>query len=240
MTDLPEGTPDARQSHGQKPSASRPRVERIGHRGAPREFPENSLPSFERALALGADAIELDVHVSSDGVVVVHHDPDIRRRAIRTMAWRELSRVELARGVFIPSLKEVLDLVGSRATVYVELKGEAVEEPAIEVIGASRTRCAVHSFDHDVVARAAHLAPSLRRGILFDESPCDVLASMRAASAVDVWPHWKLIDERLVEQVHGAGGRVIAWTVNTTAAALDLVRMGADGLCGDDVRLLTT
>jgi glycerophosphoryl diester phosphodiesterase len=229
MTDLPEGR-----------SASRPPVERIGHRGAPREFAENTLPSFERALALGADAIELDVHVSSDGVVVVHHDADIQRRAIRTMPWSELSRVELARGVFIPRLEQVLDLVGSRATVYVELKGDAVEVPAIKVIGASRAQCAVHSFDHDVVARAAHLAPSLRRGILFDEYPRDVVASMRAASAVDVWPQWKLIDERLVEQVHGAGGRVIAWTVNTPAAALDLVRVGTDGLCGDDIRLLTT
>src|SRR3954471_13623680 len=102
-------------------------VERIGHRGAPREFPENSLPSFQRALALGADAIELDVHVSSDGVVIVHHDPDIRSRPIRTMPWSALSRVELAPGVFIPSLEQVLDLIGSRATVYVELKGEAVE-----------------------------------------------------------------------------------------------------------------
>src|SRR4051812_39752872 len=128
-------------------------VERIGHRGAPREFPENSLPSFERALALGADAIELDVHVSSDGVVVVHHDPDLHldgsgargKRTIRATPWSALSRVELSHGVFIPSLAQVLDLVGSRATVYVELKGEAVEESAIAVIRASNARCAVHS-----------------------------------------------------------------------------------------------
>jgi glycerophosphoryl diester phosphodiesterase len=229
-------------------SLSRPRVERIGHRGAPHEFPENSLPSFERALALGADAIELDVHVSSDGVVIVHHDPDLHldgpgaraKRAIRAMPWSSLSRVELARGVFIPSLEQVLDLVGSRATVYVELKGEAVEERALEVIGASSARCAVHSFDHDVVARVARLAPALRRGILFDDHPRDVVASMRAASALDVWPNWKLIDQSLVRRVHDAGGRVIAWTVNTTEAARDLARLGADGLCGDDIRLMTT
>jgi glycerophosphoryl diester phosphodiesterase len=155
------------------------------------------------------------------------------------MPWSALSRVELAHGVFIPSLEQVLDLAGSLATVYVELKGEAVEERAIEVIAASNARCAVHSFDHAVVARAARLAPALRRGILFEEYPRDVDASMREASALDVWPQWKLIDEQLVERVHHAGGRVIAWTVNTTTAALNLARLGADALCGDDVRLLT-
>jgi glycerophosphoryl diester phosphodiesterase len=240
MADLPEGDSSLRSSSRPAPEASRPRVERIGHRGAPREFPENTLPAFDRALALGADAIELDVHVSSDGVVIVHHDPDVQGRAIRTTPWSALSRVELAQGIFIPSLEQVLDLVGSRATVYVELKGEAVEKPAIEAIRASSARCAVHSFDHNVVARSAHLAPSLERGILFDAYPRDVIGSMRAASAVDVWPQWRLVDEQLVAQVHDAGGRVIAWTVNTTTTALDLVRLGVDGLCGDDVRLLTT
>jgi glycerophosphoryl diester phosphodiesterase len=223
-------------------------MERIGHRGAPREFPENSLPAFERALALGADAIELDVHLSADDVVVVHHDPDLHvegsgtrgKRAIRALPWSSLSRIELAPGVSIPSLEQVLDLVGSRARIYVELKGEGVEARAIEVIGASGARCAVHSFDHAVVARAARLAPTLRRGILFDEYPRDVVASMRATSALDVWPQWKLIDAPLVEHVHEAGGRVIAWTVNTTTAARELARLGSDGLCGDDVRLLTT
>src|SRR5947209_8418242 len=157
MTDLPEGNSSLRPSSRPTPEASRPRVERIGHRGAPREFPENTLPAFDRALALGADAIELDVHVSSDGVVVVHHDPDVQGRPIRTSPWSALSRVELAHGIFIPSLQQVLDLVGSRATVYVELKGQAVEKPAIEVIAASSAHCAVHSFDHEAVARSAHL-----------------------------------------------------------------------------------
>src|SRR2546429_199607 len=128
MTDLPEGSPSSHSSTGRSASAPRPRVERIGHRGAPREFPENSLPSFERALALDADAIELDVHLSSDGIVVVHHDADIQRHPIRATPWSALSRVELAPGIVVPSLEQVLGLVGSRATVYVELKGEAVEE----------------------------------------------------------------------------------------------------------------
>lgn len=224
---------------------SRRGVERIGHRGAPREFPENSLPSFARAIELGADAVELDVHATVDGVVVVHHDPRVRRARgsntalIAEMTWSEAARQELAPRVFLPSLEQVLDLVGSRATVYVELKGKGVEEAAIDVIRGGNARCAVHSFDHLVVARAAQLAPEIRRGILFDAYPVDVARSMRDASALDVWPQWELIDAPLVERVHDAGGRVIAWTVNSTSAAERLVELDVDGLCGDDVRLLS-
>jgi glycerophosphoryl diester phosphodiesterase len=219
-------------------------IERIGHRGAPREFPENTLPAFERAIALGADAIELDVHVTADGVPVVHHDPELRSnasratRALATMTWAEVARVELAPEITVPSLEQVLAAVGDRATAYVELKGSHSERATLDVIGAARSRCAVHSFDHAAIARAARLAPAIRRGILFDAYPHDVDLAMRDSSALDVWPEWTLIDAPLVDRVHARGGRVIAWTVNTSAAAEQLIRLGVDGLCGDDVRLL--
>lgn len=224
-------------------SPFRRRAERIGHRGAPREFPENTLPAFARAIELGADGIELDVHVTGDGVPVVHHDPDLPSKNGRTnqpiasMTWEEVGCTEIASGVFVPSLQQVLNLA-KKAIVYVELKGRDVEERTIDVIRASAAHCAVHSFDHAAVARAASIAPELRRGILFDAYPVDVARSMRSASAQDVWAQWELIDAPLVERVHGAGGRVIAWTVNSTADAERLIELGVDGLCGDDVRLL--
>jgi glycerophosphoryl diester phosphodiesterase len=219
------------------------RVQRIGHRGAPREFPENSLPAFARAIELGADAVELDVHKTADVIPIVHHDADVsspRRRTkkpLASMTWEDVARVELAPGIFVPSLEQVLALAAGKATVYVELKGRHVEETAIAVIRKSRAQCAVHSFDHIAVVRAAEIAPELRRGILFDAYPVDVARSMRNASALDVWPQWELVDRALVERVHGEGGRVIAWTVNTTDSAERLVALGVDGLCGDDVRL---
>lgn len=233
-------------SQARESSPSRPGIERIGHRGAPREFPENTLPSFQRAFELGADAIELDVHLTVDGTAVVHHDPDVtiqanpRRvtRPIATMTWKELSRVELSPHITVPSLQQVLELARDLGTVYVELKGRSVEERAIAVIRATGARCAVHSFDHDAVKRAARLSPEVPRGVLFDRYPRDVVRSMREASARDVWPQWELIDAQLVERVHAAGGRVIAWTVNSASAAGQLLGLGVDGLCGDDLRLL--
>lgn len=227
-------------------SSSRPQFERIGHRGAPREILENTLPSFERAFDVGADAIELDVHLTVDGTVVVHHDADVpiqtrpRRvtRPISTMTWRELSTIELSPGLTVPTLEQVLALARGRGTVYVELKGKGVVERALDVIHASGAQCAVHSFDHNAVKRAARLAPDIPRGVLFDKYPTDVVWSMREALARDVWPQWELIDPPLVARVHDAGGRVIAWTVNTTSAAEQLLALGVGGLCGDDVRLL--
>ena len=224
---------------------SRRSVERIGHRGAPREYPENSLPAFARAIELGADGVELDVHLTRDGVAVVHHDFHLggdhgpSRRALSGMTWTEASRHVLAPGVCIPSLEQVLQLVAARATVYVELKGKDVERAALTTIRESDTPCAVHSFDHLAVARAARIAPEIRRGILFDAYPVDVVRSMRDASALDVWPQWELIDEPLVERVHETGGRIIAWTVNDEATAANLVALGVDGLCGDDVRVFS-
>ena len=110
------------------------------------------------------------------------------------MTWPQLSRVELAPGVFVPSLEQVLALAAGEVIVYVELKGRDVEEPTIAVIRESRAQCAVHSFDHATITRASQIAPQLRRGILFDAYPVDVARSMRSASALDVWPQWELID----------------------------------------------
>lgn len=213
-------------------------VQRIAHRGAKREFAENTLPAFRRAVERGAQAIELDVHATADGVVIVHHDSAVslaggRRRVIAESSWRGLTHMKKA----IPRLSDVLETVPERVTLYIELKGSGVERPVADLIRGS-SRCAVHSFDHAAVARMRELAPDVPRGILLDEYPPDVVASMKFAGARDVWPEWKLIDERLVASVHAAGGRVIAWTVNSRETAEHLAALGVDGVCTDDVRLL--
>src|SRR5436190_21170650 len=102
----------------QAPPAAR--IERVAHRGSPRQALENTLPSFEAALGNGADAIELDVHVSADGVVVVHHDPAANGQEIARSTWSALAKLDLGSGARIPRLVDVLRLVGARATVYIE------------------------------------------------------------------------------------------------------------------------
>jgi glycerophosphoryl diester phosphodiesterase len=220
--------------------------ERIGHRGSPRAFLENTLPSFEHALYAHADAVELDVHGTADGTVVVHHDPAIRvavdskyvGRELAKMTWSELSEVELAPGIHIPTLAAVLDYAEHRYRVYIEIKGKGIEKQVVAAIHDCQTDCAVHSFDHAAIGRVRKLAREIPRGILFDSRPKDVLAAMYAVGAEDVWLEWRLIDARLVDAIHGADGRVLAWTVNDSKAARRLLDLGVNGLCTDDLGLL--
>ena len=227
------------------PSAT-PRL--VGHRGAPREAPENTIPSFERALTRGADAIELDVHATADGVVVVHHDAvprahtpegDPARTPIASMTLDGLRRLTVGTADRIPTLAEVLDLAGDRATVYVEIKGAAIERLVAAAIEGGPAECAVHSFDHGAIGRMREIAPRIPRGLLFDVGTAPDFAGMaRRYEARDLWPHWSLIDERMVRDARAAGSRVIAWTVNDEGAALRLARLGVDALCTDDVPLI--
>jgi glycerophosphoryl diester phosphodiesterase len=222
-------------------------VEIIAHRGTPREYPENSLPGFHRALELGASGIELDAHLTADGVAVVHHDPALQMtpadpsppRRIRELTAAELRTHDLAPGVPIPTLSEVLHLVGGRATVYVEIKAPQAEPVVLRCIASGTARCAVHGFDHRVALRVAQAsAPeanggAIPTGILSASYLIDPVAALRAAHARDYWQQWELIDEDLVSRIHDAGGRVIAWTVNAVSDARRLRAIGVDAICTD-------
>ncbi|HUO51329.1 MAG TPA: glycerophosphodiester phosphodiesterase [Gemmatimonadaceae bacterium] len=225
-------------------SPERPRL--VAHRGISRERPENTLPAFLRALELGADGIELDVHATRDGVVIVHHDdvpratpPDraLAGKRIDQLTWDQLQGFSVDGSALIPSLAEVLAALRGRLDVFVELKAKGIEGPVLDVIHASPApaRCAVHSFDHEAIRRIRAVAPAVRGGILFDEAPKDVVAAMRYADARDVWPREDFIDAAMVEAVHGAGGRVLAWTVNRPERAVALAALKVDALCTDSL-----
>lgn len=254
------------------------RAEVIAHRGTPRERPENTIPSFLRALEHGADAIELDVHGTCDGVVVVHHDPvpraassrpELAGRPIARLSAEELATFRVAAvagagtgndarwaegrpraddptraevgtraddavdGIEIPTLDTVLEAIGDRATVYVEIKARAIEDAVVACIRRSRSRCAVHCFDHRVARRVKELAPELPTGVLIAAYLLDPARVLRETGARDYWLEWTFIDAELVRRVHEADGRVIAWTVNGHADAAALAGIGVDGLCSD-------
>jgi glycerophosphoryl diester phosphodiesterase len=217
--------------------------ELIGHRGAPRERPENTLASILRALDLGADAVELDVHATRDGVVVVHHDfvpradttvPALRGRPIADLTAAELGTFRVS-GEPIPTLADILSGVGERATIYVEIKGLGIESAVVAALAraCSLARVPVHSFDHRAVARARALEPKLTAGILLVSYLIEPDRALQAAGARDYWQEWTMIDEPLVRAVHSAGGRVIAWTVNDPTEARRLASIGVDGICTD-------
>lgn len=206
---------------------------RIAHRGMPRLAAENTLPSFALALECGADGIELDVHATRDGVIVVHHDPALRSGTkIRETALADL----LTEQPGLPTLAAVCELVNGRAELFVEIKGSAIEQLVEAELANYAGRTAIHSFDHALIARLAGGGTRMRLGVLVESASEDPLAVMRRTGARDLWPHHPLVSAALVENVHAVGGRVIPWTVNETA---DIARMRAlqvDGICTDDVR----
>jgi glycerophosphoryl diester phosphodiesterase len=217
-------------------------LEIIAHRGTPRDHPENSLPGFRSALDAGADGIELDVHLTVDGVLVVHHDAtlqplegaqDTLHPAICDLTSAAVRTHVLAPGVQIPTLAEVLDLVATRAVVYIEIKASGAEAAVLRCVAASAASCAVHGFDHRVALRAGSLDPRLPTGILLDSYLIDPAAALGDARARDYWQRWEMIDADLVARIHAARGRVIAWTVNDPGAARRLHALGVDAVCTD-------
>src|SRR5712671_7911767 len=213
-----------------------PKAEGISHRGAHQTLPENSIPAFLRAIELGADAIELDVHATSDGVVIVHHDPVVNapaaaRTRIADLSASEISRFPLAHGVEIPTLEKVLDAVGDRAMVYVEIKAADIEPLVVRCIRESRARCAVHAFDHRIVKAVKRIFPAIRTGVLEVARHIDPVASLVAAGAQDLWQEVSFIDEVLIARAHAANARVIAWTSDDVDQWETLSGMGVDGIC---------
>jgi glycerophosphoryl diester phosphodiesterase len=220
-------------------------VERIGHRGAPAECHENTMPSFRRAVQLGATAVELDVHVSADGIPVVHHDPGLHfdvsparfaSMSIARMSAHDVDSVRLKSGEAIPTLVQVLDAMIPLTKVYVEIKGGS---PAIiaEVIAPYREWIAVHSFDHAIITEMSEIAPEIPRGILIEKSSRDLAAMAARTGASDVWPAWKLVDQPFMEEARRLGLRVIPWTVNARKDVERLAALGVAGICTNDLTL---
>ena len=207
----------------------------------PRRERENTLPSFAAALAAGAEGIELDVHSTADGVIVVHHDPVTREGVeISAVRWRELPGADgsTAGAGAIPSLASVCDLIAERAELFVEIKGTAIEEAVTAVLDGRKGRFAIHSFDHAAIGRLARTRVPYRLGLLFEDTVDDAVQLLAEYGADDAWAHHGLVDRSLVESVQRPGGRVIAWTVNSAAEARRLAAYGIDGICTDDVTML--
>lgn len=212
-----------------------PRI--IGHRGASAREPENSLAAFRRAIELGANGVELDVHTTADGALVVHHDFEIPR--LGRIGDLEVARIRahrLPNGEPVPLLEEALDAIGGHE-VWVEVKSL---DPKLDRVllatlagGPAPERYAVHGFDHRIIARLGAAHPALSRGVLSTAYPLDPVAPVRAAGATTLWQEHHLIDLELVEQMHGAGCTVIAWTVDTPRDIARLAALGVDGLCGN-------
>ena len=215
-------------------------VEIIAHRGASKDHCENTRAAFQAALEQGADGIELDVHCTRDGHVVVHHDFDVRDPSTGTstpiarMTLTQLRELTLSNGETIPSLDDVLEITGDRAVTYIEVKGLRMEREVVDCLARHpRARVAVHSFDHRIPIAIRRLRPETSIGLLSASYPMDLAAFIGAHRPDALWQLSTLIDEELVQSARNIGARTIAWTANDPVHALALVRAGVSALCTD-------
>jgi len=222
-------------------------IEIIAHRGASKDRLENSRAAFELALEQGCDGIELDVHATEDGVVVVHHDAQLASShdgstvSIATSRWADLEMLRLSNGERIPTLDETLEMTAGRAIAYIEVKGSGIERQVADCLWRhEQARAAVHSFDHRIPLRVRALRPSLPIGLLSASYPVDMAGFIGTASADSLWQQSSLIDEALVGDVMRLGSRVIAWTENDAGRSAELMRMGVYGICTDTPARLRT
>src|SRR5579875_273715 len=223
----------------------------VGHRGAAGWAPENTILSFERAIALGADAVELDVHLSREGVPVVIHDHHVDRTTDGHGAVDELSLAELraldagarwperpAERVPIPTLAEVLDWARGRTRLVIELKGTHRPELVDRTIELVREREMVEavmliSFDHLALRRARTLADDLCLGALYVGRPADPVGMAAACGADALCPQWTLVSADDVASAHRAGLAVCVWTVNEPSDIAEMLARGVDSITSD-------
>ncbi len=239
-------------------SGVRPRV--IAHRGLALGTPENTLLSFAKAMAIGVTHLETDVHATSDGVAVVSHDPDLGRLTgdatpISSRPWSAIRRIRLGADQTVSTLADLLDAFPD-AFFNIDLKVDAVVDPAVEAIHGARARDRVllTSFDDRRRSRAISALPGVAtspgsRGVLTAalagrlHAPMiarRVLSSVDALQVPDRFRGVRIVTPQLLKQAHAAGVEVHVWTVNDPSEMERLLVLGVDGLITDRADLALT
>lgn len=211
-----------------------------GHRGAPAELPENTLPGFARAKELGVYGIELDVHLSKDGVAVVCHDETLDRTtnatgAIADYTVAELRQVDAGQGNYVPTLAEVLELVGDSMVVDIEVKANAAGAAVLEEVQkVPGLRWLVSSFDWNVLRYVRSQDANADLWVLTPGASDEAIAAYREINggALAIWD--KGIDADIANYLAELEIPWWPWTVNDPARAKELVEMGAIGICTDN------
>ncbi|AWK09232.1 glycerophosphodiester phosphodiesterase [Streptomyces spongiicola] len=192
----------------------------IGHRGVMGVEPENTLRSFVRAERAGMDAIELDLHLSKDGALVVMHDADVDRTTdgtgpIAEKTLEELRELDAGQGERIPVFEEVLDAVC--LPLQVEIKDAAAARVLADVVVKRELvdRIEVTSFQDDAVREINALVPGVRTALVASRWGSDIVERAQAVGAPALALNIRRLTLETVEHAHGEGLRVIGWVVNT-------------------------
>jgi glycerophosphoryl diester phosphodiesterase len=232
-------------------------IHNIAHRGASAYEPENTLRAFECAIQQGATMLELDVHLSRDGHVLVIHDPDLSRTTdgqgrVYERTWAEIQGLDAGQGEHVPTLGEVIDLVRGRAQLYIELKGQRTPGPVVHVLRemAFVDQAIAGSFFPWLPQRAKFLEPALRTSVLIGsrDREADFVEWALAVEADYVHPCWErttstpheLLTSDLIASIRSRGLGIILWHEERLSELRELVKLDVDGICTNTPDVLSS
>lgn len=199
---------------------------KIGHRGACGYEPENTLLSFKKALDLGVDIIELDVHLSKDKKLIVIHDNTLDRTTngkgyVSDKTLKELKKLKLEKGEKIPTLKEVLDLINRKVKVNIELKEKGTSKLVFELIkyyinnkNWEYNDFLISSFDYNLLLEFSKLTDKIKMSFLIDNIPKNLFEMIKTLNILSINPSFEIINKSLVDTIHKHNMKVFVWTVN--------------------------
>ena len=204
----------------------------LGHRGARalKSIPENTLASFDQALADGCDGFEFDVRLAGDQAAVVCHDPQFKGVEIARAGCEQLAG--------LVQLHEVLARYRDRAFLDIELKVSGLEKITLHFLRKypPQRGFVVSSFLPEVLQELHSLDGGPPLGLI-----CETRAELDRWSELPVGlviPHWKLVDSALIGEIKAAGKKILVWTVNAEAEMKRLAGLGVDGIVSDKTEVL--
>lgn len=221
------------------------KILKIGHRGAKGFEPENSLASFEKALDINVDGIELDVHMSSDGFIMVIHDNTINRTTngkgfVNSLSLQDLKSFRTEKEQEIPTLSEVIDLVDQRCLINIELKGNDTAKPVMNLIQYYITEKSwnynqflISSFDWNALREVRQLNSKIPIGVLTQTDLDLAVAFAKFIKAETIHPYFHLLTKENTRQMQIEGFQVLAWTVNETEDIQKIKSFEVNGIISD-------
>jgi glycerophosphoryl diester phosphodiesterase len=217
----------------------------IGHRGAKGHFPENTLASFQKAILMGCDGVELDVHMSADGEIVVIHDETVDRTTcgsgqVKRLTLSQLKSLKIDNRHEVPTLREVIDLVGKQKLINIELKTDAAAKPVARLISKYvsednwRYRSfLVSSFDWNALKKIREWNPEIPLGVLTQTNLELAIGFAEFIKAETIHPHFHLLTAENTIEIHNKGFKVFTWTVNEPADIEKIRQFKISGIITD-------
>jgi glycerophosphoryl diester phosphodiesterase len=214
-------------------------MNKIGHRGAKGHIAENTLASFQKAIDLNVDGIELDVYLCQSGEVVVIHDDTINRTTSGQGFVKNFPVAELE-AFGIPTLEAVLELIGQKCFVNIELKAYDTADKVVGIIGDfvanknwSFADFIVSSFDWNALQQVHFLNDSIRIGVLTNTDLDLAIAFAKFIKAYSVHPYYHMLTAENVAQMQSKNFKVYPWTINEPEDIIFAKSLQVDGIITD-------